>query len=316
MKFAFVEKDIVIPGEYPLGATMAMPKKEQKTFPGVLMIPGMGNVDRDENFTFLPMNILKELSQAITEDGFVTLRYDKRGVGKSGGSFYRASFWDLVEDAKAALDYLKDQPNVDKERIIVLGHSEGAMIATALYGKEPVAGMILLCGFAHSLEEILERRKARILQDLDHSRGIKGLIFRLFQTKKFLDHQYWEAKKKIMKDRGKVIRVKGKKLNAQWLREHFQYDVMEDLRKIDCPTFVLGGSADVQATPSQVEEIAHAVKGPVESHVIHNLSHILRRDQAVSSVLGGFLDYWKQVEKPIDPEVIQMITQWLKKFKI
>jgi pimeloyl-ACP methyl ester carboxylesterase len=316
MKYAFVEKDMMIPGEYPLAATITIPKQEQEVFPGILMIPGMGNVDRDENFMFLPMNILKDLSQVITQEGFVTLRYDKRGVGKSGGSFYRMSFWDLVEDAKAALDFLKNQPYVDKERIIVLGHSEGAIIASALYGKEPVDGMILLCGLAHSLEEVIERRKNRVLQDLDHIRGIKGLMFRLFQAKEILNHQYWAAKKKIMKDNRRVIRIKGKKLNAQWLREHFQYNVMEDLRKIDCPTLVLGGSADVQAASSQVEEIAQAIKGPVESHVIHNLSHILRKDQTTSSVLGGVLDYWKQVEKPIDLEVMQILIQWLKKFKI
>jgi pimeloyl-ACP methyl ester carboxylesterase len=166
------------------------------------------------------------------------------------------------------------------------------------------------------LEEVIERRKNRVLQDLDHIRGIKGLMFRLFHAKEILNHQYWAAKKKIMKDNGRVIRIKGKKLNSKWLQEHFQYNVMEDLRKIDCSTLVLGGSADVQAVPSQVEEIAQAIKGPVESHVIHNLSHILRKDQKVSSALGGVLDYWKQVEKPIDPEVIQIILEWLKKVKI
>lgn len=315
MQCDFMEKEVMIPGEYLLSATITIPKQEQAVIPGILMIPGTGNVDRDENFTFLSMNILKDLSQVMVQEGFVTLRYDKRGVGKSGGSFYRASFWDLVEDAKAALNFLRAQPYVDRKRIIALGHSEGAIIAAALYGKEPVDGMILLCGFAHSLEEIIERRKNRILQDLDHIKGIKGLLLRLLKAKAFLDWQYRATKKKVMKDKRTVIRIKGKRLNVQWLREHFQYNVMTDLKKVNCPTLILGGLADVQAASSQVVEIAQAIKGPVESHVIHNLSHILRKDPMVSSVLGGILDYWQQVEKPIDPEVIQILTEWLKRFK-
>ncbi|MFT9498080.1 alpha/beta hydrolase family protein [Anaerosolibacter sp.] len=316
MKYTFVEKDIIISGEYPLVGTITIPKLEDRLVPGILMIPGMGKVDRDENFKFLPMNILKGLSDALAEEGFITLRYDKRGVGRSGGNFYRASLWDLVEDAKAALELLKSHPYVDKRRIIVLGHSEGTIIAAALYRRKPVDGMILLCGLAHGMEEVIERRKNRILQDLEHIKGIKGKLLQLFKTKKILNCQYKKMKRKIMKDRGSVIRIKGKRINGQWLREHFRYNVMKDLRKIECPTLILGGSADVQAVPSQVQETARAIKGPVESHVIQNLNHILRKDSSVSSVLGGVLDYWIQVEQPIDPEVIQIITRWLKRFKV
>jgi pimeloyl-ACP methyl ester carboxylesterase len=315
MKHTFVEKDIIISAEYPLSGTITIPKVEAGLAPGILMIPGMGKVDRDENFKFLPMNILKDLSNVLAEEGFVTLRYDKRGVGRSCGNFYKTSLWELVEDGKAALELLKSQSYVDRKRVIVLGHSEGTIIAAALYSREPVDGMILLCGLAHGLEEIIERRKNKMLQDLDHIKGIKGKLLQLFKAKKLLNRQYKKAKRKIMIDQNTVIRIKGKRINGQWLREHFRYNVMNDLRKIECPTLILGGSADVQAAPSQVEEMAQMIKGPVERHVIQHLNHILRKDPSVNSVLGGVLDYWDQVEEPIDPEVVQILIKWLKKYK-
>ncbi|MCP8615718.1 serine aminopeptidase domain-containing protein [Salirhabdus salicampi] len=87
---------------------------EEKKQPAILIIPGTGPNDRDGNpkkkkYHF---NLYKELSHFLTDKGFVTLRYDKRGIGESGGDPNRAGLWDFVHDATSAVHFLKEHPNV------------------------------------------------------------------------------------------------------------------------------------------------------------------------------------------------------------
>lgn len=80
---------------------------------------------------------------------------------------------DLTEDAIAVVKYLKELPYVDRERIIVCGHSEGAMLGALLSGKEPVAGLLLLGGAGMSLKDALlyQNRLAA-----DEFKAKKGLL--------------------------------------------------------------------------------------------------------------------------------------------
>jgi alpha-beta hydrolase superfamily lysophospholipase len=70
----------------------------------------------------------------LREKGFAVLRYDKRGVGE-GSIIVDTNVWgnmtinDLIEDSKKALNVLMQQPEVDPDRVSLLGHSEGTIIA-------------------------------------------------------------------------------------------------------------------------------------------------------------------------------------------
>ena len=96
---------------------------------------------------------LKEISntiQYLSERGFAVLRYDKRGVGANhitdqnvGGN---ATVNDLIHDAGNALNILAVQPEVDPQRISVIGHSEGTIIAprVAIDNSAKVKNLILM----------------------------------------------------------------------------------------------------------------------------------------------------------------------------
>ena len=109
---------------------------------------GSGPTDRDENpdFTLLSpnekeklaqslkafnlevsqykLNVFNEMSDYFVKEGFVVLRYDKRGIGKSRGDYKTAGFRDFVSDAQAAIEFLRSRKEVDPSKIIVLGHSD------------------------------------------------------------------------------------------------------------------------------------------------------------------------------------------------
>ena len=103
-----LEREVVFSSDsVRLSGTLAIPDTGGR-FPGVLLIPGSGQIDRNENHKKLRLNVFHDLSGFLAANGFATLRYDKRGVGSSGGKYWETGFYDNVSDALAALKLLRE----------------------------------------------------------------------------------------------------------------------------------------------------------------------------------------------------------------
>ena len=114
-------------------AQLTIPAVGNGPFPGVLLVAGSGVVDMNE--TLSPdSKPFWQISQYLSERGFVVLRYDKRGVG-ANSQIIDSNIWgnltfdDLKNDAEIALGVLIQQPEVDPSKITLIGHSEGTLIA-------------------------------------------------------------------------------------------------------------------------------------------------------------------------------------------
>src|SRR5215212_1344766 len=114
-------------------AQLTFPAIGNGPFPGVLLVPGSGAIDMNE--TLSPnTKPFWQISQYLSERGFAVLRYYKRGVG-ANSQIIDANVWgnvtfeDLKRDAETALGVLTQQPEVDKNKITLIGHSEGTLIA-------------------------------------------------------------------------------------------------------------------------------------------------------------------------------------------
>ena len=91
-------------------------------------------MDRDEVVAGIP--IFAQLAGALAKQGFVVLRYDKRGVGQSGGRSERATLQDYADDLTAAVKWLAKRKDIDPRRIAVAGHSEGGAVAMLAAARE------------------------------------------------------------------------------------------------------------------------------------------------------------------------------------
>lgn len=117
-------------------AQLTIPAVGNGPFPGVLLVAGSGAIDM--NVTISPdVKPFWHIAQYLSERGFVVLRYDKRGVGANGtiidtNVWGNATFDDLKNDAAKALNILTEQPEVDPDKITLIGHSEGTMIIPRL----------------------------------------------------------------------------------------------------------------------------------------------------------------------------------------
>lgn len=315
MKMKSKEVEVMIPGEFPLAATLTIPDGSMEKYPLVVMVHGSGPTDRDSNAKGMPMNIFKELSEVAAEVGFASIRYDKRGVGASKGDFYEAGVRDLIDDAQAVLEFAKKHPNIDAENVILLGHSEGSILAPFVHENVPVDGIILLAGTAEPLADTLKWQREEIIKDARGVKGFQGWLLRVLKVEQKITKMHDDLVKALLASDEPVIKYKGKKINAKWNREHVQFDVSQPLQKITCPVLAITGTKDVNVKVSDLEKIKALVQGECETHIIQDMTHMLRKTDVEYSISKIMNQNKKSLKHPIDSELKEKISQWLRNWK-
>lgn len=148
-----------------LSGTLLKPPGDEHP-PVVLLIGGSGPTDRNGNQGGTGPGELRQLAEHLLEIGIASLRYDKRGVGRSLAPGLREEDLVLntyVEDAIAWLNWLQQRPDLGPR--IVAGHSEGGLIAMLAAKKTPVAGIILLATPGRKLADVVRDQLQRIGMD-------------------------------------------------------------------------------------------------------------------------------------------------------
>jgi uncharacterized protein len=306
------EKDVMIQSKVTLRGTISFPEVVNEKNPAVLIIPGTGKLDRNGKINKkLDLKLYRQISEFLSSIGFINVRYDKRGVGESEGDFLETGLWDLVDDAQAAVQFLKALPEVDPDKVIILGHSEGATIGTAVAAREQIGGLILLAGAIERISEALKRQRDLATKDILNAKGFQGFLLRLLGTQNKVEKQAQKYTNKVLQSKKDVMRVGFIKTNAKWIREHFAYNVREDLVRVTCPILAITGSRDIQADPEILKDLPKHVKGDAHYHVVDNMSHSLKFQAAASTMFSAKKDIVASGELPIHPELINLLEKWL-----
>ena len=298
-----VLRDVTVPigvGELALAGSLCRPEGARWA---VLLISGSGPLDRDSNVPEQPLGVARALADSLAESTIASLRYDKRGVGASGGDYLHTGFDDETGDAAKALGALPELAEVAPDRVVVVGHSVGATIAIRLAAARLVsAGVVLLAAAAMPGLDVMRWQSARIAQT---SRG-----FARFGARRFEQAQTAE-RRALLASTDDVIELAQGPAPARWFREYMAYDPAPDLEKIRCPVLAITGDSDVQVDPRDVRRIGELVGGPFTGATPPKLTHLLRRDPHPG--IGGYL---KQLQNPVDRQVLDQVVRWVEELPV
>jgi uncharacterized protein len=295
------EIQLTVPGEPPLAGTLLVPDGVAPV-PAVLIASGSGPLDRDSNHRRARFDVARQLAVALAEGGLASFRYDKRGVGESPGDWRSAGLHDNVDDLSRARDALAARPEVDPARILLAGHSEGAILAAALAARgAATAGAVLLSMSAKPGEELLRWQARQIGPTLP---APVRFLLRLFRTD--LEQKVAANHVRIKATTTDVARIGGAKLNARWHREFMAHDPRDDLRRIPVPVLALTGGKDLQVDPVDLDLIAATVPGGAVTAQPPDVTHTLRSQPGAPSLNA----YRKELRGPVNPEVLRTVVTW------
>ena len=316
-----------------LAGTLTMP-----TSPGphraVVMITGSGPQSRDEPV----MNHRPFLvwADALTRLGIAVLRYDDRGVGASTGNFNEARTADLARDVEAAVDYLRSRKEIDNQRIGLIGHSEGGMIAPIVAVSRPkdVSFIVLLAApglrgdsILVMQNEIISRRSHTPDSIREATAQLNRSLFALLVPPTTDEEALRQSLAEVL--RGAffdgplappmpheqvelAINQEMEMLTAPWMRDFLRYDPAPMLSRVQCPVLAVQGSEDVQvpaAANLPIVEKALTLHGNKEVTVkeFPGLNHMLQHCQTCLP------DEYGEIRETVSPEVLQFVGEWILK---
>ncbi|MEK9692400.1 MAG: alpha/beta hydrolase [Rhodospirillaceae bacterium] len=265
----------------------------------ILIWSGTGPTDRDGNGPSLHNNSIKMLAHALGEAGFYVLRTDKRGIAESKSAMEdeaQITFETFVEDCCCWARNLKNEVNPNK--IYLIGHSEGALVATLAAQQMKFDALVLLAGIGMKPAELLRRQLGgdQINLTADDLKKIFEIILSLENGKKI---------ENIEQDLMEQFRPSVQPYLISW----FKYDPALELSKIEIPTLVIHGTQDLQVSGENAERLA-AAKTDAELFWIPNMNHVLKH--ASKDPRQNYGTYNKPL-LPLADGLLPKISQFLKK---
>ncbi len=312
-----------------LSGTLTLPKKDG-IYPVAILISGSGPQDRNEEV--LGHKPFLVIADYLTKNGIGVLRYDDRGVGQSKGDFKSATSVDFASDVESAIAYLKTRKEINKNKIGLIGHSEGGLIAPIVASKsEDVNFMVLLAGpgisgaeilvlqqeliakaSGESEEEIEKTRETsikiheKIIQSNDDQK-LKTDLTNLVNEALESDPDF-EIPGGMTKDKFVVMYVD--QMSTPWMQYFIKYNPVPTLEQVSCSVLAINGEKDLQVPPQEnLTAIEKALKkGGNDKITIKeypNLNHLFQECKT------GLPSEYETIEQTFSPIVLEEMTTWI-----
>lgn len=241
----FVERDLTVgAGEWAVSGTLTTPGKGKGPWPAAILVHGSGPQDRDS--TIAANKPFRDLAHGLAARGVVVLRYDKRTFqhrDRLAAATEMTPKEEVFDDAAAAVALLRKMPEVNGDRIFVIGHSMGGTLAPRLAAEIPkLAGIVMLAAAARPVADTVAEQIAYLrTQPENQSPEAQAKIAEIEAA---------AAKLKDLResDAGFILGAPV----AYW-RWWARYDPVGEAAKLEIPVLVLQGERDYQVTMTDFE---------------------------------------------------------------
>jgi pimeloyl-ACP methyl ester carboxylesterase len=296
---------------FSLAATIAVPKRSgaaqkrpNKSVAAVILVPPFGPEDRDVVIVGIP--IFAQIAAAVADAGFLAVRYDKRGVGQSGGRAEAVALDDYAEDVRAVVRFLRKRKEIDPERIAALGYGDGGWMALLAASKEKsIAAVALLATASSPGSQLVLEQQRRALDRMNLTPEEKQARVALQEKihTATLSGNGW----------GEIPIGLRRQADTPWFRSFLGFDPLKVFARVRQPVLVLGGGLDREIDAVQADRFAAAARtrkgSPAFERVtVDEVNHLL-----VPAVSGEIDEYAGLTDRHVSASVLAAVTSWLSK---
>jgi alpha-beta hydrolase superfamily lysophospholipase len=288
-------------------------------FPAVVLLSDSGPHDRDGTVgDFAPLG---QLADHLTRRGIAVLRFDDRGVGKSGGSPATTTA-DLVSDAQAGLNYLRTRPEIDLSHLGLIGHGEGGNVALLAAAQPlPPAFVVTMAAYGLPGRDIVVQQQATTLRTLGtESAQIEAATKRqqamLEIIRQTTDNAQAQAivANMLKQNNAAIDNATAQASAAEMTSPHYRYflafNPVEKLSVVNCPVLLLNGTSDLtinaDANLGPLEKGLKASKNKsVTVRKLVGVNHLFQPDPTKWPIING------QPQPNFSPEAEEAIREWI-----
>jgi pimeloyl-ACP methyl ester carboxylesterase len=274
-------------------------------YPAVVLVSGAEAGDRDETIFGIP--VLGQLANGLVDAGYLVIRYDRRGVGQSGGRTESAELEDYAEDVRAVVRYLRDRDDVDDDRIAVVGHGEGAWVAMLAGKREKrIRALVLMAGASVTGSELLLEQQRNVLSNMELSdqERERKMAQQLTIQHAVLTGVDWD----------KVPEPVRRQSDTPSFRSMLAYDPAEVMKDVKQPILVVHGELDKEVRPHHADKLLAMARarddgrGAADLAKLNGLNHLF-----VKARTGAVQEYAVLTDRAISPELPRTVAAWLGK---
>lgn len=331
--YSYIVKDYKIEnkkGNCVLAGTLTIPDTTG-AFPLVVLISGSGAQDRNEEIAgHKPFLIIADY---LTKNGIAVFRYDDRGFGESTGDIMNSTSYDFMTDALAVIKYFETNPNIDKNKIGVAGHSEGGLIAMMLAAKfsknidfiislagpgvdsktlliKQIEDISLAAGIDEKNVDLLHSMQLKLMNIPEKSKNVNELRKKISNLFDEYGNLFTDEQKEEFGINQSGINSAVMQFSNPWIKYFLTIDPAVYLIKVKCPVLALNGSKDIQV--SSQENLAAIEKylsqGKCENYQIkelHGLNHLFQHAET-----GQVQEYFN-IQESISPDVLPLLLEFI-----
>jgi pimeloyl-ACP methyl ester carboxylesterase len=303
------DSDAFIPAAgFLLASTITQPDKPQPKMPTVILVGSQGRQDRDE--TLYGVSIFGQLAGKLADAGYLVVRFDKRGVGQSGGRPEHAGIAEYSDDVAAIVTWLHKRKDVDVNRVFVVTYSDASAIGLTLAGAgNGVRGVALVSAPGVTGRETVLAQQQALLTRLGGS--VADREARMVLQQRIIDASItgkgWDALPADIR----------RQADTEWFRTWLLFDPAVAMKKVDQPLLIVQGALDREtpvANADKLEQLGRARKGApgaaTQKVVVPGVNHLL-----LPAKTGEPDEYDSLPTQTIAPEVVTAIVTWLNQIK-